>query len=303
VTDGEHVFACFGSNGLYCLDLTGKQVWCQDLGDMQVKHGHGEGSSPVLHGDTLAVNWDHEGQSFVAAFDKSTGVQRWRVDRAEVTSWSSPIVVEHAGRAQLIVCGTERVRSYDLATGAGVWECRGLSHNIVATPVAADGIVIVGSSYEKRAMMAIRLDGAKGDITSTDRVMWRRQRRTPYVPSPLLYGKWLYFLNHYQGVLTRVEALTGAEPSGPFRIQKVFELYASPVGAKDRVYLSDRDGMTVVISHGAGVPEVLAYNQLEDGFSASAAIVGEEMFLRGSRYLYCIAGPRPQGGGGEAKKR
>jgi len=289
VTDGEHVFAFFGSYGLYCLDMSGKLLWQKDLGDMQVKHGHGEGGSPALFGDTLVVNWDHEGQSFLVAFDKRTGKERWRVDRDEVTSWSTPIVVAHGDGHQVIVSGTKRLRGYDLATGKVIWECAGLSHNIVASPVSADGMVYAGSSYEKRRMFAIRLEGAKGDITATDSVVWRRQRSTPYVPSPLLYGDWLYFLNHYQGFLCCVEAKTGKQPAKPLRLAGMREIYASPVGAGGRVYITDRDGNTVVLSHGGGTPKVLAENRLEDSFSASAAIVGDEIYLRGSRYLYCIA--------------
>jgi len=291
VTDGKHVWAFFGSHGLYCLDLDGKPIWEADLGTLQSKHAHGEGSSPVLHGNTLAVNWDHEGDSFVVAFDKRTGRERWKVKREEVTSWSSPIVVEHEGRPQLIVSGTKRVRGYDLATGKVIWQCGGLSANVVASPVAAGGMVFVASSYEKQAMLAIRLDGAKGDITGTKQVVWRRIRRTPYVPSPLLYGKSLYFLRHYQGILSRVATDTGEERHGPFRLDGIRNIYASPVGAANRVYITDRDGITLVISHN-DEPKVIAMNRLNDRFSASAAIVGKEMFLRGEKYLYCLAEKR-----------
>ena len=287
VTDGEQLFASFGSPGLYCLDLDGKLLWEKKLGEMQIKHGHGEGSSPVLHGDTLVVNWDHEGQSFVIAFDKRTGKRRWKIRRQEVTSWATPIVVEHAGKPQVIVSGTSRVRGYDLATGNVIWECGGLSQNIVASPVAADGMVYAASSYDKRAMLAIRLDGARGDITGTDQVVWARTRGTPYVPSPLLYGDSLYFLGHYQGVLSHVNARTGKERYGSFRLVGIRNVYASPVGAADRVYITDRSGTTLVIHHGNS-PRVLARNRLSDSFSASAAIVGDELYLRGRQYLYCI---------------
>ncbi len=288
VTDGKLVLASFGSRGLYCFDFDGKLLWKHDLGQMQSKHGHGEGSSPVLHGDTLVVNWDHEGQSFVVAFDKRTGKQRWKVQREEVTSWASPIVVEHQGQPQLIVSGTNRVRGYDLATGKVIWECGGMAANIVATPVAANGMVFAGSSYEKRAMLGIRLDGAKGDITKTDRVVWNRFRGTPYVPSPLLYGDVLYFLAHYQGVLSRVNAKSGEDQPGSFRLGSIRNVYASPVGAAGRVYITDRNGNTMVINHG-DKPQLLSLNRLDDSFSASAAIVGKELFLRGEKSLYCIA--------------
>ena len=167
VTDGQYVYAFFGSFGLYCLDFEGNLVWEKQLGQMHTKHGHGEGASPVLHEGMLAINWDHEEQSFVTVLDASSGKEIWRKDRTEVTSWSTPAIVEFEGRAQLIVAGTERVRSYDLRTGKVLWECGGMSANIVATPVYKNGIVVVGSSYEKRIMMAIELKGAKGDITGS----------------------------------------------------------------------------------------------------------------------------------------
>ena len=142
VTDGVHLFAHFGTHGLYCLDFEGNLVWTKQLGTMHTKHGHGEGSSPALHNDTLLVNWDHEEQSFLAAFDKVTGEERWRRDRREVTSWSSPLILKHAGVTQVIVCGTDRVRGYGIANGDEVWQCGGLSANIVASPVASDGIPV-----------------------------------------------------------------------------------------------------------------------------------------------------------------
>jgi outer membrane protein assembly factor BamB len=289
VTDGERIYAYFGSYGLYCLDAHGKLLWKKYLGDMHTKHGHGEGSSPALFGDTLIVNWDHEEQSYLVALDKRNGAQRWRVARAEDTSWATPIVVEHGGKPQVIVPGTNRLRGYDLATGAVIWECAGLSSNIVASPVAANGIVYAGSSYDTRAMLAIRLDGAKGDVTGTKQVVWSRKKGTPYVPSPLLYDDSIYNLQHYQGILVRVNARTGEDRGGPFRLDSITDAYASPVGAAGRIYITSRDGATLVVSHGDAAPKTLALNELDDRFSASAALVGRELFLRGERYLYCVA--------------
>jgi outer membrane protein assembly factor BamB len=289
VTDGERVFASFGSYGLYSLDFDGKLLWKKHLGEMHSKHGHGEGSSPALHGETLIVNWDHEEGSFLLALDKRTGNVRWKVARAEDTSWATPIVVEHAGKPQVIVPGTNRLRGYDLATGAVLWECGGLSSNIVASPVAANGVVYAGSSYDTRALLAVRLDGARGDVTGTDRVLWTRHRGTPYVPSPLLYGDSLYTLQHYQGLISRLDVKTGEDQGGPFRLGAIHNVYASPVGAAGRVYVTSRDGVTQVMTHGEPVPRMLAVNRLDDTFSASPALVGRELFLRGERYLYCIA--------------
>jgi outer membrane protein assembly factor BamB len=290
VTDGERVFVLFGSYGLYTLDPDGKLLWQADLGRMQILHGHGEASSPALHGETLVVNWDHEGQSFVAAFDKRSGKERWRVLRDEVTSWATPIVVEHEGRPQLIVSGTQRVRGYDLESGQVIWECGGLSANIVASPVAGAGMVFAGSSYDQRALLAIRLDGARGDITGSDHIVWRRSRGTPYVPSPVLSGGALYFLTHYQGVITRVDARTGRDQPGALRLDGIGDVYASPVAAAGKVYVTDLDGLTLVLDDGDS-SRILARNQLDDSFAASAAIAGRELFLRGRRSLYSLANP------------
>jgi outer membrane protein assembly factor BamB len=292
VTDGEHVFASFGSYGLYCLDVDGNVVWQKQLGKMQIKHGHGESTTPALHGDTLIVNWDQERDSFIVALDKSTGEPRWRVPRDEETSWASPIVIEYNGRPQVVVSGTNRIRGYELDSGKVIWECGGLSSNVVASPVYGNGMVFAGSSYETRALLAINLNGARGDVTGTKQVVWSRRERTPYVPSPLLYDGGLYFLYHYQGVLSRVTARTGAEPTGPFRLTGITDVYSSPVAAAGRLYFTDREGTTLVMS-GGEKPQALALNRLDDQFSASAALVGREMFLRGERFLYCLA----EGGG------
>ena len=288
VTDGERVYASFGSNGLYCLDWDGKPVWEKTFGQMHSLHAHGEGSSPALHGDLLIVNWDHEGSSFVTALDKRSGKERWKTAREEITSWSTPLVVMHDGKPQVIISATNRIRGYDVATGRVLWECAGLSHNVVASPVAGDGIVIAGSSYEKKAMLAIKLEGAKGDITGTDRVIWTRDRNTPYVPSPLLYEDKLYFFSHYQGMLLCLNAKTGEAHYGPSRLPEVADFYASPLGAAGRVYVTSREGVTLVLKHGPAL-EVLATNRLDDHFSASPVAAGAELFLRGERRLYCIS--------------
>ena len=290
ITDGERIYAFFGSNGLFALDLEGKVLWEKDLGDMHTKHGHGEGASPALYGDTLVVNWDHEGPSFVVALDKRTGEERWRQERDEPTSWSSPHVVIHEGKPQVVISATNRIRSYDLATGMLIWECGGLSQNVVAGPVSEDGIVICGSSYEKQAILGITLEGAQGDLTGGKNVAWIKRRDTPYVPSLLLYDGNVYFHRHYQGVLTCLNAKTGETVYARARLTGIDNVYASPVTAKGRIYISSLSGETVVFSAGAN-PTALAQNTLDDSFSASAALAGKELVLRGDQSLYCIAEP------------
>jgi len=293
VTDGEVVVASFGSRGVFGLSMTGDLLWQVDLGDMQTKHGHGEGSSPALYGDTVVVNWDQEANSFLVAIDKRTGSVKWHVHRDEPTSWSSPIIVEVEGKPQVIVSATNRVRGYDLQTGETIWECGGLSGNVVATPVSAKGIVYAANSYDTQAMLAIRLVGARGDVTGSDSVVWTRNRYTPYVPSPVLYDDALCFLRHYQGYLTCVDARNGRTQFGPVRLNGITNVYASLVGAAGRIYIADRRGTTQVVKRDAPF-RVVATNRLDDSFSASPAIVGKELFLRGARSLYCIAEDGPK---------
>jgi outer membrane protein assembly factor BamB len=289
VTDGKHLIAHFGSHGLYCLDIkSGKVTWKKMVGRMSTKHAHGEGASPALYGNTVVVNWDHEGESALLAFDKSTGREKWKVERKEVTSWSTPLIVDIDSRPQVIVSASSRIRGYHLDTGELIWECGGMSHNVVASPVSANGIVYLGCSYDKRAMMAIRIKGAKGDITDTEHVLWSTNKRTPYVPSPLLYGDTLYYLSHYQGILSVIHAQSGDIKAGPFRIDALRNIYASPLGAGGHVYITSREGLTVVITH-SQEPKPVAVNKLEDQFSASAAVAGNNLLLRGEKYLYCIA--------------
>jgi outer membrane protein assembly factor BamB len=288
LTDGERVYAFFGSRGLYALDFDGKVLWERDFGDMRTYHGHGEGSSPALHGDTLVVNWDHQGDSFIAALDKRTGAERWRTARDEITSWSTPLVVVYGGKTQVVVSATKRVRGYDLATGAELWQVAGLSRNVVASPVAADGLVIAGASYDWEALLAVRLDAARGDVTGTDAVAWTRDRDAPYVPSPVLDGGALCFMKHNQGFLTCLAAKTGEPLFGPRRLPGVYNVFASPVAAAGRIYVLDRTGTAVVVQRDAPY-EVMARNRLDDVFSASPAIAGDELFLRGQRHLYCLA--------------
>lgn len=288
ITDGQRVYAYFGSRGLFCLDADGKLLWKKLFGKKHTKHGHGEGASPTLHGDTLIVNWDHQERSFVTALNKHTGEEIWKKQREELTSWATPIVVEHDKRQQVIVPGTNRMRAYDLKTGEVIWECAGLSANICASPVAADGMVYAGSSYVKRGFLAVNLAGAAGDITGTKNVAWTRVRGTPYVPSPLLYQGSLYFFNHYQNVLTRLEAQSGKDAPGAMRLPGIGNIYASPVAAQGRVYITDLDGSTLVMSADPK-PKFLALNHLNDGIAASPALAENELYLRGAKHLYCIA--------------
>ena len=288
-TDGERVYAYFESRGLYVYDMDGALVWEKDLGDKGMRNQFGEGSTPALYEDRLVIVWDHlGGQSFVVVLDKNTGEEVWRTDRDEIDTWATPLVVEHDGREQVIVPGMNRLRSYDLQNGEIVWESEGLTMNPIPSPVGADGMVFAMSGFRGNNLKAIRLAGASGDITGTDRIAWELTRDTPYVPSPLLYDSILYFLKTNSGILSAFDAETGKPHYALQRLEGVPNVFASPVGAAGRVYLPGRDGTTLVIRHGNEY-EILASNTLDDGFDASPALVDNEILLRGYRYLYSIA--------------
>ena len=288
VTDGEHVYAFFGSRGLYALDMNGNLKWEKDFGDMTIRLGFGEGASPAVHGDKIVVTWDHEGDSFIVALDKRSGKEAWRVPRDEGTAWTTPLIVEANGATQVITSATRKVRSYDLATGKLLWETAGMTANAIPTPVTDGKIVYLTSGFRGNALMAVNLDAAKGNLASTEAVLWKFDRDTPYVPSPLLYDGKLYFMKTNSAIVSCFDAATGKPLYGPERIEGMTDVYASPVGAAGRVYVFGRDGVGTVLAHG---PEfkVLAQSKLDDGFDASPAIVGNEMYIRGRNHLYRIS--------------
>ena len=291
VTDGQLVFAYFGSRGLHCYDMQGNLKWQKDLGHMQTRNSFGEGSSPALYGDTIVINWDQDGDDdFIAAFDKNTGEQRWREPRQEEQSWSTPIVVEYQGKPQVVTTATGKVRSYDLKPGKEIWESPGLTPNTIPSPVAGNGMVFATAGFRGSALYAIRLGGS-GDLSGTDSIAWTGKRGTPYVPSPLLYGQRLYMYSGNNGVLSCFDAKTGKPIVETQRIDDLEGVYASPVGAAGRVYLIGRNGATVVIKHldQTAKIEVLATNQLQERFDASPAVVGKDLLLRGQENLYCIS--------------
>lgn len=287
-TDGKQIYVSFGSRGVYCYDMAGNQKWSRDLGKMTIYNYFGEGCSPVIHGDSVVLNWDHQGGSFITVLDAKTGETKWKVDRDENTSWATPLVVDHKGRTQVIVNGTNRVRSYDLNTGEVIWQCGGQVLAAIPCPVTDGKLAFAMTGYTGNALFAIPLD-ATGDITDTDQIAWKRKEPgTPYVPSPLLYGELLYFTGSNRGILSCLNAETGEPVIDRKRLEGISNIYASPVGAADHIYITGRDGTTVVIKRGSD-PAIVATNKLDDRVDASAAIVGGELFIRGHEHLYCIS--------------
>ena len=286
ITDGESVYVSFGSRGIYCYAMDGKPRWKRDLGDLRIRNAFGEGGSPALRGETLIVPWDHEDQSSVVALNTKDGSTLWKVERDEPTTWATPLIVDAGDRTQVVLHGATRVRAYDIEDGRLIWECGGQASNPIASPLAADGLVYCTTGRRGYAVSAMPLT-AKGDISGSEQVAWRRDDSGAYVSSPLLHEGLLYHIKGLSSILSCLDAKTGEVVFGPERLPGLREMYASPVAARGRIYLTDRSGTTLVIEPGREL-KVLATNKLNEGIDASFALVGKELFARGEKHLYCI---------------
>ena len=288
ITDGKHVYAFFGSRGIYCYDLNGKPVWQKDLGvQMRMRLQFGEGVAPALDGERIILTFDQESDSFVVALDKRTGKEVWRAARDEKSSWSTPLVIEHAGRRQVIVSATGKVRSYDVQTGKVIWECAGLGSNVIPAPVYHNGIVYVMSGHRDPKLMAIRL-GKEGDLTGTDAVLWSHTRGIAYTLSPVLHDGKLYVVTD-SGQVSCFNIATGEPYYHQVRLPRPYNFKASPVGVNGKLYLASEEGDVIIVKMGEKL-EVVATNTLEDQmFIASPIVVEGELFLRSQNRLYCIS--------------
>jgi len=282
-TDGKKPLRSFGSFGVYCYGLDGELKWKHNLGRLQTRLGWGEASTPVLAGDVLVVNWDQEAGSCIYGLDKKTGDVKWKTDRDEVTTWNTPLVVEHKGRTQVIVNATKMTRSYDAADGKPIWECGGRRST-------ASRRRWPGTASSLRQRLQGQQCGAisdwtpRGDVTGTDKVLWKYDKGTPYVPSPLLLGDRLYFTQFNNALLTCLDLKTGKPVFERERLPGLADLYASPTAAAGRIYITDRDGTTLVLK-GRRQARSVATNRLGDPTDASPVIVGKQLFLRGEKYL------------------
>ncbi len=288
VTDGTHIYAYFGSQGLYCLDMNGKIIWERDFGHLQKVRSFGEGSSPVLAGDRLILVRDHEGPSSLYVLDKKTGKDILEIKRDEITSWPTPYLMEVEGRTQIITSATNKVRSYDLQSGEIIWECSGMTRNVIPSPVSGNGILYLLSGFRGSALLAVDISKAKGDITNTEAIIWKYDINTPYTPSPILMDNKLYFLKVNNGYLTCLNAADGREYYGNQKLEGIQNIFTSPVGIQDRIYIAGTNGTTCIIKTGDEFV-VLSQNTLDDKFYASPVIIGDNLYLRGTKYLYCIS--------------
>lgn len=288
VTDGIHLFAYFGSRGLHCLDFEGNILWSRDFGQMEKKMSFGEGSTPALYKDKIVVLWDHEGDSFLYILDKNSGKDIMKIARDERTSWSSPLIVHANGKDQIITNATTQIRSYDLETGEIIWHDTGMTSNVIPLPIVQDGVLYLMSGFRGNAIKAIDLSKAIGDLADSDAILWEYNKNAPYTPSALLSNGKLYFLRTNNGSLTCIDAADGKENYSLEKLEGTGTIFASPVGAKDRLYITSQSGISYVVKQGPTF-EILSKNVLDDGNFASPSIAGKELYIRGFQYLYCIS--------------
>ena len=287
-TDGQRVYASFGSRGLYAYDLTGKLVWQKDFAlKMRMFNGFGEGVGPVLDEGRLIVLADHEDEGFLTMLDAATGKEIWRTPRTDGTNWAAPLVVTHAGRKQIVVNSARKVRAYDYQTGKQIWEVAGLGQNTIPRAVQHQDLVLVMSGFRNPQLMAIRL-GREGDLAGTDAIVWRMDRGLSYTASPVLLDGKLYFITD-TAMVSAVDVMTGQPVYQQVRLPKPYNIKASPIAVAGRLYFPTEEGDVIVAKVGPTF-EIIATNTLTDqSFIASPALADGDIFLRSRTHLFRIS--------------
>ena len=285
-TDGKFVYAFFGTEGLYAYDFKGNLAWKAQLGNLGTV-GMGTGTSPILFDNLVIVQCDEENgaSSFIVALDKKTGKEVWKTPRKVQVSWSTPLLVRTATRAELITSGTEALISYDPATGKELWRHKGVESNAIPSPVANNEMAYLVAGFPAKIAYAIKL-GQNGDLTGTPNVPWKYEKGTAYVPSPILYGDYLY-LTTDRGIVTCIDAKTGEVKYEGGRIPIPATFTASPVAFENKILMTSEDGDTFIVKAGPK-HEILGTNSVGEPVYASPAIADGRIFIRGEKNLYCI---------------
>ncbi len=301
-TDGKHLVAFFGSEGLYAYDLDGKLLWKQDLGVLHAggyfdpDDDWGVASSPIIYRHLVIVQCDIQKNSFLAAFDLRDGKQVWRTSRDELPSFATPTVYSGKGRVELVT-NARSIRGYDPLTGKELWKLANNAEYAIATPIVGRDLIVINDSYPSQPLYAIR-PGAVGDISlkdgavSNDHVAWSKKRGGQWLgQTPLLYGDLLY-TGSSNGILACYDPKAG-ERIYHQRL-KAGGFTASPVAADGRLYFTSEDGEVFVVKAGPKY-ELLSTNPLGEIVFATPAISGGMIFIRGQNHLYAIGEPKRAG--------
>jgi outer membrane protein assembly factor BamB len=288
VSDGQMVYAWFGTGQLVALDMNGKLVWernlAKEIAPFEINWGHS--SSPTLYQDTLILLCDHEPASYLLAVDKRTGKQWWKADRGKGRqSYSTPFVVEAAGGAELIVNSSERVDAYDPKTGTLLWHVGGSNQFPIPVPAFHNGILYMSRGYRSGPYMAIR-PGGRGDVSATH-VLWQVPTGAPYISS-LVYDAGILYMASDVGAVSAIDAETGKR-IWQERVDGLFT--ASPIAGDGKIYFVSETGEVIVLRSGRE-PAVIARNDVGERLMASPAISNGQLFLRSDGRLFAIGNRR-----------
>ena len=282
VTDGTMVYAYFGPEGLYAYDVSGTLIW--KVREPFRLLGLGTGTSPVLYENLVIVQRDEDNgeESVIVAYEKTTGKEAWRTKRAIEISWSTPVLVQASGRPELVTIGSERIIAYDPSTGRELWHTQGVASNAIHTPLVGHGLVIATAGYPEKRVIALR----PGAVAEDQRVAWQFARGTGYVISNLLYGDYVYLFAD-NGIVTCLDAKTGAVKYEGGRVPKPARFMGSPVGFAGYVAMTSEDGDTFMFKAGP-MHEIARTNSLEEPVYSSPAIANGRLYIRGNRHLFAI---------------
>ena len=282
-TDGKLIYAFFGSRGLAAFDFSGKLAWHQDLGP--IDNYHGAAGSPLLYKNRVILFQDHGRGAFVAAFDTLSGKPIWRTQRDAYVGWGTPVAVRVGTHDEIVISSQGAVTAYDPDTGRELWRCDGNSYEVIPTPVVGHGLVFA-SSGRVGPTLAIR-PGGKGNVTRTH-LAWASPRGSPFVPSPIVYGDFLYMVNDMASIVTSFEAATGKLMwQGRLGVARREGFSASPVAVDGKVFFTNDDGETFVLRAGPTF-ELLRTNSIGEATLASPALVDGRWYIRTDRSLFAI---------------
>ena len=283
VTDGQLIYASFGTHGLVAINFNGQLVWHSNLTELD--NYHGSAGSPILYKNSIILYQDHQKQSFVAAFKKTTGEIIWKTKRDTKTGWGTPIVIQAGKRNELIISSQHQVASYNPLNGKKLWFVEGNKFEVIPTPVIGHNLIFA-SSGRAGPTLAIH-PGGTGNVTESH-VEWKTPKGSPFVPSAILVGKQLYTLNDMQSIVTSFEATTGKvlfqarlgnAPKEGFS--------ASPVTVDGKIFFTNDEGETFVLKAGPEF-QLLHVNRLNAQTLASPALVDQKWYFRTRNELLCI---------------
>jgi outer membrane protein assembly factor BamB len=300
-TDGKHVLAFFGPEGLYCYDFEGKLLWSQDLKEWEFSDARnspgsitfwGTSASPIIYRNLAIVQCDSHKSSFIAAYDIETGSKVWSTPRPATSSWSTPTVYEGKTRAELLTNGTDHIRSYDPMTGKELWRLKGTTNISTPTPFAANDLMYFDSGFHSKGPIFVIRPGGEGDVsllkdeTSNKYVAWSLPVGASENPTPIVYGDYLYVCSN-NGILTCYNAKTGERIYRERIGGRGGAFSASPVAADGRIYLSSEDGDIYVIKAGP-VYDLLATNSMGEVCMATPAISRGMLVVRTQHHVYAL---------------